>query len=148
MTFAACECGCRCKCTVRNRFADAWTRKLDLARYVDQRAAENRRHRTGRSVSAIDCRLSAAFVPSGAIRKANDRNRQFLSRINASRRVLLTPTYLDGRFVIRICILSFRTHRDRIEECLRSHSRGGEFVDGCRQSVSVQNTHAYLTRTL
>ena len=25
---------------------------------------------------------------------------------------------LDGAFVIRICVLSFRTHQDRMDECL------------------------------
>ena len=36
--------------------------------------------------------------------------------INASKRVFLSSTIVDGRFVLRACILSFRTHRDRIEE--------------------------------
>ena len=45
-------------------------------------------------------------------------NEQFRDRINASRRVYLTPTILDGRYVIRICVLSFRTHQDRMDECL------------------------------
>jgi aromatic-L-amino-acid decarboxylase len=56
--------------------------------------------------------------PEWSHAEADERNRQLLTRINASQRVLLTPTILDGRFVIRLCILSFRTHRDRIEECL------------------------------
>ena len=45
-------------------------------------------------------------------------NRELLSRINARRRVYLTGTMLRGRFAIRICVLSFRTHRDRMEACL------------------------------
>ncbi len=28
---------------------------------------------------------------------------------------MLTPTVLNGRFVIRICVVSHRTHRDRID---------------------------------
>lgn len=48
----------------------------------------------------------------------NALNRQLLDRINARQRVMLTPTTLDGRFVIRICIVSFRTHRDRVEMAL------------------------------
>jgi aromatic-L-amino-acid decarboxylase len=43
-------------------------------------------------------------------------NRTLLERINASRRVFLSSTMIDGRFVIRACIVSHRTHRDRIEE--------------------------------
>ncbi len=45
-------------------------------------------------------------------------NHAFLDRINAPRRVFLTGTRLSGRFAIRICVLSFRTHRDRMEEAL------------------------------
>jgi len=45
-------------------------------------------------------------------------NGELLDRINAKQHVMLTPATLDGRFVIRICIVSFRTHRDRVEQCL------------------------------
>ena len=45
-------------------------------------------------------------------------NRRLLERINASGRVFLSSTMIDGRFVIRACIVSFRTHRDRIEEAI------------------------------
>jgi aromatic-L-amino-acid/L-tryptophan decarboxylase len=50
----------------------------------------------------------------------NDKaTRELLNRINARKRVMLTPTTLpDGRFVIRIAIVSHRTHRDRIEMLL------------------------------
>ncbi|HEX2836361.1 MAG TPA: aminotransferase class V-fold PLP-dependent enzyme [Thermoanaerobaculia bacterium] len=44
--------------------------------------------------------------------------RALLERINARKRVMLTPTTFDGRFVIRIAIVSHRTHRDRIEMLL------------------------------
>jgi aromatic-L-amino-acid decarboxylase len=30
--------------------------------------------------------------------------------------VFLSSTMIEGRFVIRACIVSFRTHRERIEE--------------------------------
>ncbi|HYB54235.1 MAG TPA: decarboxylase, partial [Thermoanaerobaculia bacterium] len=42
-------------------------------------------------------------------------NRRLLARINGRNRVHLTSTLLGGRFAIRICVLSFRTHRDRME---------------------------------
>jgi len=45
-------------------------------------------------------------------------NRRLLERINASRRVFLSSTMIDLRFVIRACIVSFRTHRDRIVEAI------------------------------
>ncbi|MBI2071489.1 MAG: aminotransferase class I/II-fold pyridoxal phosphate-dependent enzyme [Gemmatimonadetes bacterium] len=48
----------------------------------------------------------------------NRLNRAFLERINARNRVHLTGTMLGDRFVLRICVVSFRTHRDRMEMCL------------------------------
>ena len=39
-------------------------------------------------------------------------------RVNARRRVFLSSTTMGGRFVLRICVLSFRTHLDRIEDAV------------------------------
>ena len=44
----------------------------------------------------------------------NGLNRDFLERINAPQRIYLTPTLLNGAFVIRIALLSFRTHQERL----------------------------------
>jgi aromatic-L-amino-acid decarboxylase len=46
----------------------------------------------------------------------NALNREFLAAINRRKRVYLTGTMLDGKFVLRICVLSFRTHLDRVRE--------------------------------
>jgi aromatic-L-amino-acid decarboxylase len=46
------------------------------------------------------------------------RNEALLERINASERVFLSSTMIHGRYTIRACIVSHRTHRDRIEECI------------------------------
>ena len=91
--------------------------KLDLARYV---AGELQRIDGVELVAPSPLSIVAfrQHRPEWSESAANERNREFLTRINASRRVLLTSTILDGRFVIRMCILSFRTHRDRIDECL------------------------------
>jgi aromatic-L-amino-acid/L-tryptophan decarboxylase len=45
-------------------------------------------------------------------------NRRLLERINGSRRIFLSSTVLDGRYTLRISVLSHRTHRDRIEEAI------------------------------
>jgi aromatic-L-amino-acid decarboxylase len=52
------------------------------------------------------------------VRGDDNRNRAMLARINARKRVMLTPAILGGRFVIRIAIGSHRTHRDRVEMML------------------------------
>lgn len=54
--------------------------------------------------------------PGRSMDELNKLNRRFLKLINKPRRVILTPTTLPGgRYVLRICVLSFRTHRDRME---------------------------------
>lgn len=45
-------------------------------------------------------------------------NHELMARINARQRVMLTGAVVDSKFVIRICVVSHRTHRDRMEMCL------------------------------
>jgi aromatic-L-amino-acid decarboxylase len=42
-------------------------------------------------------------------------HRALLEKITAKKRVMLTPAIVDGKFVIRIAIVSHRTHRERVE---------------------------------
>ncbi|HET7436405.1 MAG TPA: aminotransferase class V-fold PLP-dependent enzyme [Thermoanaerobaculia bacterium] len=56
--------------------------------------------------------LAFRLVRAGA--DLNALNRELLARITAKKRVMLTPTVLNGDFVIRICIVSHRTHEDRV----------------------------------
>ncbi|MGD2294790.1 MAG: aminotransferase class V-fold PLP-dependent enzyme [Candidatus Aminicenantes bacterium] len=46
----------------------------------------------------------------------NTFNRKLLEKINRSKKLFLSSTLLDGKFVIRVCILSFRTHQAEVEE--------------------------------
>lgn len=66
-------------------------------------------------LSILAFRLARAGLDAPALDLLN---RELLERINAKKRVYLTGTMLRGRFVIRICVLSFRTHRDRMDEGL------------------------------
>jgi aromatic-L-amino-acid decarboxylase len=45
-------------------------------------------------------------------------NMRLLQRINASERVFLSSTLVEGRYLIRACIVSHRTHAERIDECI------------------------------
>ncbi len=55
----------------------------------------------------------------------NERNAEFLAEINARGRVYLSSTMLpvagtaEEAFTLRVCVLSFRTHADRIEAALQ-----------------------------
>ena len=61
--------------------------------------------------------LAFRFVRAGwSDSETNAQNEKLLDLINGRKRVYLTATRLRGRFSIRICVLSFRTHRDRMEE--------------------------------
>ena len=91
--------------------------KLALARH----AADELARMPGVEILAAPQLSILAFRLSrpGSDGPALDRlNRDLLERINAGQRVFLTGTTLGGRFAIRICVLSFRTHRDRLDEGL------------------------------
>ena len=45
-------------------------------------------------------------------------NRRFLDRINARKRVFLTASTVKQGFILRICVLSYRTHLDRMQAAL------------------------------
>ena len=44
---------------------------------------------------------------------------RLLERINATQRILLSSTRIGGEVWLRVAVLSFRTHADRIEEAIR-----------------------------
>lgn len=67
------------------------------------------------------------------LRGRDDRaNAELLRRINARKRVLLSSTVLQGRLTLRVAIVSFRTHEDRVREAIasiRNEARGlGDFA--------------------
>jgi aromatic-L-amino-acid decarboxylase len=54
-------------------------------------------------------------------------NRKLLKAIVASKKLYLTSTRLNGEFVLRICILGFRTHKKEVEmafDLIKSTARG------------------------
>ena len=91
--------------------------KLDLARWAE---AELEKVPDMEILARAQLSLLAfALSPPGATGEELDRlNQQLIDGVNARRRVYLTGTRLSGRFVLRICVLSFRTHRDRLEMAL------------------------------
>ncbi len=91
--------------------------KLDLAAW----ATEQLRQIEGIEIVAEPQLSLLAFRLNrpGLDRDGQNRlNRELLERINAPGRVYLTATTLGGLFTLRICVLSFRTHLDRLEAAL------------------------------
>jgi aromatic-L-amino-acid decarboxylase len=96
--------------------------KLDLARYAtdELRKLSGELHGELEVISDPQLTIIAFRLvrPGLSDEELNHLNSDFRDRINSSRKVLVTPTRLHGRYVIRICILSFRTHLETIETCL------------------------------
>jgi aromatic-L-amino-acid decarboxylase len=99
-------------------FRGALQEKLELARWAAAELAriEGIEILAEPQLSLLAFRLAPAGVDPASL---NDLNRRLLDRINARRRVFLTGTMLAERFALRICVLSFRTHMDRMEEGLQ-----------------------------
>ena len=93
-------------------FREALDEKLDLAGYLAQALVDD--------PNVEVCWTPQLSVVAFRLAGSDDLERQrvFLDRINASKRVFLSSTMIDGRYVLRACILSHRTHKDRIDECI------------------------------
>jgi aromatic-L-amino-acid/L-tryptophan decarboxylase len=98
-------------------FRAALDEKLDLARYAATRLDGT----PGFEVLAWPELSILAFRATRAGLAPNelDRlNRELLERVNARGKVHLSATSLEGRFVLRICVLSLRSHAQAVELCL------------------------------
>jgi aromatic-L-amino-acid decarboxylase len=114
-------------------FRDTLDEKLDLARW----AADELRAIPGIEMLAEPelSLLAFRYVPPGVDNPAEiDRlNHRLHEKIVERRRVFLTGTVLQGRFAIRICVLSFRTHHDRIAMAIEDiRAAIGELGEGGR----------------
>jgi len=96
---------------------DAFRRQLDEKLDLTLWATEQLRLLPGVEIVA-EPQLSIVgfrFVRQGlSSDELNRINEQILARINDRKRVMVTSTVVGGRYVIRICVVSFRTHADRM----------------------------------
>jgi aromatic-L-amino-acid/L-tryptophan decarboxylase len=91
-------------------FRDALDEKLDLTTRIHEAFADDPNVELG-----WDPQLSVVtFRCRGGDQR---RSRELLERINASKRVFLSSTLVRGQYWLRVCIVSHRTHADRIDEC-------------------------------
>ncbi|HLB39285.1 MAG TPA: aminotransferase class I/II-fold pyridoxal phosphate-dependent enzyme [Actinomycetota bacterium] len=91
-------------------FRDALDEKLDLTARLHAALLEDPNLEVG-----WDPQLTViAFRVRGGDEEVS---RGLLDRINASKRVFLSSTLVRGEYWLRVCIVSHRTHVDRIDEC-------------------------------
>ena len=100
-------------------FREALDEKLDLAAYLADAFSDDDR---------IDLcwEPQLTVIPFRLAGADDDTQREFLERINASKRVFLSSTMIGGRYVLRVCIVSHRTHKDRIDECIEIVGRAAD----------------------
>jgi len=92
-------------------FREALDEKLDLSQHLHAALAED-------PAIELPWEPQLTVVPFRLAGADDAANRRFLARINSSGRVYLSSTTIHGRHTIRACIVSHRTHRDRIDECI------------------------------
>ena len=49
----------------------------------------------------------------------NEATAQLVERVTARGRVMLTGCTIDGRYLARVCVLSFRTHASHMDDCVQ-----------------------------
>jgi aromatic-L-amino-acid/L-tryptophan decarboxylase len=95
-------------------FREQLQEKLDLARLAYDELRQDERFEM-----VDEPQLSVvAFRLRGTGPEADAQSAELLRRVNARGRVFMSSTRIEGRYVLRICVLSFRTHEDRIRDAV------------------------------
>lgn len=95
-------------------FREQLGEKLALARWAHERLRGDPRFEIldEPQLSVVAFRLRAPEA------EAERLGPELLRRVNARRRVFLSSTRVRGRYALRICVLSFRTHADRVRDAV------------------------------
>jgi len=56
-------------------------------------------------------------------------SRKLLAYIVKSKKLFLSSTLLNGKFVIRVCVLSFRTHQAEVEQAFEIIKKAAKKLD-------------------
>ena len=105
-------------------FRDAIEEKLMLTRWAYDRLKGDSRFEIADEpqLTVIAFRLKAGGESSDRL------NEELMRRVNARGRVFLSSTRLEGRYTIRLCVLSFRTHMDRVRDAVEAIRAEAETV--------------------
>jgi aromatic-L-amino-acid decarboxylase len=101
-------------------FREALDEKLDLAEHVHDTLSGVPGLEVPQrpDLSTVVFRVRPADGSRAAAERADEAGRRLLEQINGHRRVVLSSTIVDNRYTLRVCVVSHRTHRDRIAEAL------------------------------
>jgi len=95
-------------------FREQLDEKLALARWAYQELASDPHFEL-----VDEPQLSVvAFRLRAPLEQADRLGPELLRRVNARKRVFLSSTRLRGRYALRLCVLSFRTHKERVEDAV------------------------------
>jgi aromatic-L-amino-acid decarboxylase len=72
--------------------------------------------------------LCAFHLRGTSLEEQNAATRELLARVEKRGRVYLTGCTVDGRFLGRVCVLSFRTRQDRIDACVEDLAAAAQEV--------------------
>ncbi len=109
-------------------FREALDEKLDLANWIAERleALGPVEVIAWPQLSVVAFRIQSG---KNNLNEGSELTRAVLERINSYRRVLLSGTLIDGIFAIRVCILSFRTHKQQVIDCFNDIQRACKELD-------------------
>jgi aromatic-L-amino-acid decarboxylase len=95
-------------------FRDAIEEKLMLTRWAFDRLKDDSRFEIldEPQLTVIAFRLKGEGPAADLV------NEDLLRRVNGRGRVFLSSTRLSDRYVLRLCVLSFRTHMDRVRDAI------------------------------
>lgn len=102
-------------------FREALDEKLDLAEHVHDTLSGVAELEVPRrpDLSTVIFRVRPADAGRAAAEPADEASRRLLERINGHQRIVLSSTVVDDRYTLRVCVVSHRTHHDRITEALK-----------------------------
>lgn len=106
-------------------FRENLAEKLHLTRWMYERFLEE----PGFECMAVSELTVIAFRYRPKKGDVDAFNRKLLAYIVKSKKLFLSSTLLHGKFVIRVCILSFRTHKAEVEEAFEIIKNAAKRLD-------------------
>jgi aromatic-L-amino-acid decarboxylase len=112
-------------------FKAALAEKLELCRYFYEKVQEIPSMEVGPPPELSVCYFR--YLPENG--DPNDFNKELLQLIHQDGRVFMSSTTLDSKFLIRVAVLSFRTHLATIDLALEIIGSNVEKINQAREAV-------------